>query len=1037
MQTLLFQKRVVRAFAPILLALGLHAHGQFIATGVDEGAAPHVKVFSGRDLAETLSFFPYGPSFAGGVRVAVGDVNGDLRPDLITAPGAGGSALVRVFDGTTGAEIRSFPAYDPGFAGGVFVAAGDVNNDGFDDIITAVGSGAGPHVKVFSGQDNAVIRSFFAYDPGFIGGVRVAAGDVNGDGFADIVTGTASTTTHVKVFDGQTQNEIGAFFAYVPSFQGGVFVAAGDVTGDGIAEIITGAGPGAGPHVKVFSGSPLSEIKSFLAYDVSFSGGVRVGAGDINGDGLADIITAAGPGAGPHVKVFDGRSGADLRSFFAYSQNFTGGIFVGCRAPRISSLFTVTTGAPTSISFTTVTFNGLVDANDGVANVSFEYGIGATFTNSIAATPSHVTGRTPMAVTADATGLEPGTTYSVRAVATNLLGDRSLGEPVTFTMTINFPPANGSFDISPISPVPKETLLTATFNSWTDPNGHTPLRYEVREGLNTVVPASTAETVTFTVAVGTHLLRGRIYDSIGGFTETDPIEVVVAGDPESSLVFTTGSAVPGAGTGDIPPDAKWTRFGVPAIDGDGVVAFAATWGSSTGRGGGIYHGGSMLTLTGSPVPGRGSGNAFNIPDGAVFKSFKDPVTSDGGLIAFIANISGKGVTAANDTVIVSNNRTGALEVIAREGSPAPGTNGAKYRFFNGITTRFSAGRKAGIQEPPTGGTIFTARLSGAGQRENEGAWWVLPGAPGAMLLVQKGGDGFVSGEKIKNFILLESLTGTEGQGRGHIDAEKALLQVSLSGGRQAQVLATPGKLEVIAETGGPVGDSSVWVRVSQPSGDGLGQNLAVLGSIRESNNTNSRPGVGILRSMDGGATWSALAEVGKPVRSNISAVWLTVGHAINAPIGAGVGFLGKVKEPSSPPYSGLWRASEGGDVELIARVGEQAAEGAAGEKWVRHRSFALVDRTRMLFTAKMQALRDRAPRQKIVEGAWAVDRAGGVRLLVREGGAIDGRVVKHFNLLREVDGSPGVARAFNNRGQVVWQATFDDGTSGIVLTQVP
>src|SRR5262249_59785610 len=95
-----------------------------------------------------------------------------------------------------------------------------------------------------------------------------------------------------------------SFFAYDVNFTGGVFVAAGDVNGDGRADIITGAGASGGPHVKVFSGADLSLLHSFMAYDPAFRGGVRVAAGDVTGDGRADIITGAGAGGGPHVHAF-------------------------------------------------------------------------------------------------------------------------------------------------------------------------------------------------------------------------------------------------------------------------------------------------------------------------------------------------------------------------------------------------------------------------------------------------------------------------------------------------------------------------------------------------------------------------------------------------------------------------------------------------------------------------------------------------------------------------------------------------------------
>jgi hypothetical protein len=181
----------------------------------------------------------------------------------------------------------------------------------------------------------------------------VAAADLTGDGVAEIITGAGpSGGPHVRVieFNGGALRELASFYAYDPAFRGGVYVAAGDTTGDGVPEIITGAGPSGGPHVRVieFNGGALREVASFYAYNPAFVGGVSVASGDVTGDGIAEVITGAGAGGGPHVRVIDlsGGSPTEIASFYAYDPAFIGGVRVASVAtPRGEVALAVASGS--------------------------------------------------------------------------------------------------------------------------------------------------------------------------------------------------------------------------------------------------------------------------------------------------------------------------------------------------------------------------------------------------------------------------------------------------------------------------------------------------------------------------------------------------------------------------------------------------------------------------------------------------------------------------------------------------------------------
>jgi hypothetical protein len=189
-----------------------------------------------------------------------------------------------VFDGTTGSEVRGFFAFDPTFRGGVSVAAGRADSSGPAHLVVGAGPGGGPHVMVFDPLTWTATRSFYAFDPGFAGGVNVAVPAAVAEG---LYVGMASLGSTVKHFSGPDWTETDSFTAY-PGAGVGVRVASADFDARSDiawpAHLVTGAGPGGGPHVGLFARLPLippppaTPYRSFFAFDPGMTGGVSVAA---------------------------------------------------------------------------------------------------------------------------------------------------------------------------------------------------------------------------------------------------------------------------------------------------------------------------------------------------------------------------------------------------------------------------------------------------------------------------------------------------------------------------------------------------------------------------------------------------------------------------------------------------------------------------------------------------------------------------------------------------------------------------------------
>ncbi|HEX4613818.1 MAG TPA: FG-GAP-like repeat-containing protein, partial [Urbifossiella sp.] len=264
-----------------------------------------------------------------GTRTVMADVTGDGVPDLITGTAGGTQARVVVLDGVDRHPVLSVEVFT-GFTGGLFLAAGDVNGDGRADIAVSADAGGSGRVTVLSGADGSVLANFFGIDdPAFRGGARVALGDLNGDGLADLaVAAGALGGPRVVVYDGASLRPgaapaklVSDFFVFDQSLRNGAYVALGDLNGDGRADLIASGGPGGGPRILALDGKALMassqpaawvQLASFFAGDVDDRSGAPVVVKDLDGDDLADIIVSAPQGTtGTGVSVL-GYLGKDI-----------------------------------------------------------------------------------------------------------------------------------------------------------------------------------------------------------------------------------------------------------------------------------------------------------------------------------------------------------------------------------------------------------------------------------------------------------------------------------------------------------------------------------------------------------------------------------------------------------------------------------------------------------------------------------------------------------------------------------------------------
>ena len=185
------------------------------------------------------------------------------------------------------------------------------------DDLYAVGrdSGVSPTVDVYDANSGELVNRFLAFGRSFNGGVRVATGDVNGDGYTDIVCSMASQGGKFTVFSGQDGTELIRAKPFEKRFSGGLNVAVGDLDGDEVKEIVIGRN-GAGSGVRVYEGSSLTLTTAFSAFPKFNARGVSVTVANVAGAG--PVMAVSAKGNRPAIAFFDS-NGSWISSFRAFN----------------------------------------------------------------------------------------------------------------------------------------------------------------------------------------------------------------------------------------------------------------------------------------------------------------------------------------------------------------------------------------------------------------------------------------------------------------------------------------------------------------------------------------------------------------------------------------------------------------------------------------------------------------------------------------------------------------------------------------------
>ncbi len=274
---------------------------------------PNFRLYRGSSEA-LYTFFTYDSALTTGIQSLWIDMDGDRTFELATVPDAGTSGHVRLFT-ESGTAIDDLFPFGESFRGGVNLAAADVDADGDQELIVAPQSEHDPTVKIYR-LKNGTLELLDRVNPfadDYRGGVNMTAGDLNGDGDDELVVGARSEKGVMHIYRWNHANgEMRWWFGKRPyvrthsNSQNGLSLAMGDVNFDGADDIVVGSYTG-NSVVRVFRYAPGKRTVRLISRRRVFgrdaSGGVRILVGNINSTPEEEVIVTAHAGTPDAARV--------------------------------------------------------------------------------------------------------------------------------------------------------------------------------------------------------------------------------------------------------------------------------------------------------------------------------------------------------------------------------------------------------------------------------------------------------------------------------------------------------------------------------------------------------------------------------------------------------------------------------------------------------------------------------------------------------------------------------------------------------------